>query len=133
MQTITIHDLHDDRNILAFDLRDLLALLAPASLEAEWTVTNPAYEEFFATAEGGAALEKLAAVSATVSGKELLALANETQQVIWGDFMGAFQNRPGQIWTIIRAVDSSFYEITTSDSEVLEKVKRHFNDVRFAD
>jgi len=133
MQTITIHDLNEERNVLAFDLRDLLALLSPAALAAEWTVADPACQEFFATGEGGAALEKLAAETAMVSGKDLLALANETQQVIWGDFMGAFQNRPGQIWTIIRAVDSSFYEITTSDSEVLDKVKGHFIDVRFAD
>lgn len=133
MQTITIHDLHDERNVLAFDLRDLLALLSPAALEAEWTVAHPACEEFFATGEGGAALEKLAAETAMVSGKDLLALANDTQQVIWGDFMGASQNRPGQIWTTIRAVDSSFYEITTSDSEVLDKVKDHFTDVRSAD
>ncbi|MDP3548997.1 MAG: hypothetical protein Q8R81_01225 [Novosphingobium sp.] len=133
MQTITIHDLHDERNVLAFDLRDLLALLAPTSLEAEWTVADPACQEFFATGEGGAALEKLAAETAMVSGKDLLALANETQQVIWGDFRGAFENRPGQIWTIIRAVDSSFYEITTSDGEVIEKVQGHFNDVRFAE
>ena len=133
MQTITIHDLHNDRNVLAFDLRDLLTLLAPVSLEAEWSVTNPAYEEFFATGEGGAALEKLAAESATVNGKELLALANDTTQVIWGDFVGTYQNRPGQIWTIIRAFDSSYYEVTTSDSEVLERVKGHFNDVRIDD
>lgn len=131
MATVTIHDLYDGR-VLAFDLHDLLRLLAPSSLEARWTITSNE-EDFFATGEGGARLEELAATAAEVTGIELLALADDTAQVIWGDFIGVLPDDGREPWITIRAVDSSFYEVMTYDSEAIFKIKTRFADVRDAD
>ncbi len=60
-------------------------------------------------------------------------LARETHQVIWGEFVGAFPSKPEGRWITIRAVDSTYYEITTLDETVLSKIKSTFDDVRLAD
>jgi hypothetical protein len=125
--TLRISDL-DDRGSLALDLRDLLQLLSPASLEATWTVTS-ADEPFEATGEGGWQLEKLAKQDAQISGVELSALAKGTAQVIWGEFIGVLANAPRSRWVTISAVDSSFYEVITSDEGVVDKVQASFRNV----
>jgi len=51
MPTVTINDL--DGGVLAFDLRDVLRVLAPSSERATWTITHPDESPFEAT--GGAA------------------------------------------------------------------------------
>nr|WP_265975643.1 hypothetical protein [Brucella intermedia] len=63
MATLRVYDLKDQA--LALDLRDLLRLLAPRSLEARWVVSTvksskPGHEWFEATGEGGERLEGLA-------------------------------------------------------------------------
>ena len=129
--SLAIHDL-DHRGVLAFDLRDLIRLLAPPSLTASWTIASPDASLFEATGAGGRRLEELAAKSAHIKGDELLALADETVQVIWGDFVAALPTNPEREWVTIRAVDSSFYELETSDEAVIAKVRASFRDVRIA-
>lgn len=126
---LTINDL-DDRGVLAFDLRDLLRVIGPRAAAAEWAIVEPVESSFEATGEGGGRLEALAEASAQISGAELIAIADETQQVIWGDFVGRLPNAPHQDWLTIRAFDSSFFEVETSDEEAIERVKFHFRDVR---
>ncbi|MBF2715341.1 hypothetical protein [Agrobacterium vitis] len=88
MKTIRIHDVMKN-GVLPFDLRDLLRLLAPRSLQAVWRVSTvksglPELEWFDATGDGGEKLELLANRDAVITGQELLALAKQTTQVIWG-------------------------------------------------
>ena len=129
MVSLTIHDL-DDRGVLAFDLRDLLRVIGPRAITAEWTITDPVESGFEATGPGGERLEALAEASAQIAGAELIAIAEDTQQVIWGDFAGKLPNVQNQDWVTIRAFDSSFFEVETSDEAVIEKLKSHFRDVR---
>jgi hypothetical protein len=117
---------------LAYDLRDVLRVLAPRSLAAKWTIRTPDAWPFEATGAGGERLEELAEVSAQISGDELLAIADYTVQVIWADFVGALFDDPSHAWLIIRAVDSSFFEIETSDQAALATIKSAFKDVRVA-
>jgi len=136
MATLRIYDLK--QHALTFDLRDLVELLAPRSLQATWTVSTVKSSErsdqlFEATGEGGEKLEALAKEDAELSGPELARLARETHQVIWGQFVGAFPSKSRDRWITIRAVDSTYYEITTIDEAVLNKIKSAFNDVRHAD
>ena len=131
MARLTIHDL-DDRGILAFDVRDLLRALAPSSLAARWTIRTPDGESFEATGAGGLRLEELAEVSDQITGEELLAIADDTVQVIWGDFVAALPDDPHRDWLTIRAVDSSFFEVETSDEASIAVVKSRFRDVRVA-
>lgn len=125
---VTIHDL--DGPVLAFDLRDVLRALAPQSLAARWAIKSPGESAFEATGVGGLRLEGLADTSARIDGDELLAIADDTAQVIWGDFHGALADDADREWLIVRAIDSSFFEIETSDQIVLAMIKSSFKDVR---
>lgn len=131
MTTLTIHDL--DGGALAFDLGDLIRALAPLSLAATWTITSPDESSFEATGVGGRRLEELAEASARIAGDELLIIADDTVQVIWGDFVGASPDDPHREWLTIRAFDSSFYEVETLDADAIAKVKSRFSDVRIAE
>jgi hypothetical protein len=142
MTTLRIYD-HRGGRVLALDLRDLIDLLAPPSLEASWTVSpvNVEYptlghsiDQFEMTGSGRTGedpLELLAANGSPVSGLLLAEYAHATHQVIWGQFVAT---RPEQTdaWVIIRAIDSTFYEVTTSDETVLAKIRSTYKDVRVA-
>ncbi len=131
MARLTIHDLAG--SALAFDLCDIVRVLAPASLSAIWTIRPPEDEAFEATGAGGLRLAELAEATARISGEELQSIANATTQVIWGDFVGELPGKPDEEWLTIRAIDSSFYTIETLDRAAVEKVKLHFMDVRNAE
>lgn len=133
MTALRVYDLRD--HVLAFDLRDLLRLLAPRSLEARWVVSTvkssrPGHEWFEATGEGGERLEVLAQGDGQLSGSEFAALAENTRQVIWGEFVGSAPTQSDKPWVIIRAVDSTFYEIDSEDEAVLDKISSTYKDVR---
>ncbi|TAV38831.1 hypothetical protein ELI33_17245 [Rhizobium ruizarguesonis] len=133
MATLRIYDLKE--HSLALDLKDLLRLLAPRSLEANWIVSTvkssePEHEWFEATGEGGEQLEDLAQDNARLSGSDLAALADNTRQVIWGEFVASAPKQPDETWTIIRAVDGTFYEIDTDDETILNKISATYKDVR---
>jgi hypothetical protein len=134
--TLRIYDLKEQ--MLALDLGDLVRLLAPRSLHATWTVSavkfaDPGEVWFEATGEGGELLETLAREDSRVSGSDLAALAKRTRQVIWGEFVGSFPADLDEKWMTIRVIDSTFYEITTLDETVLNKIRSTFKDVRLAD
>lgn len=133
MAILRIYDLK--QNVLALDLRDLLRLLTPRSLQANWIVSTvksskPGHEWFEAIGEGGEQLEALAQDNARLSGSDLAALAEKTRQVIWGEFLGSGHTQSDKTWVIIRAVDSTFYEIDTDDKAVLSKISSTYKDVR---
>src|SRR4051812_8918872 len=136
MTTLRIWDL-GERQGLALDLRDLVDLFAPRSLEASWTVSpvrvghDPSAVDRFEAVPQGAddPLQALATGGAPVSGAVLSQYAHETRQVIWGQFVGTL---PGQIgaWITISAIVSTFYEVTTSDEVILAKIRSTYKDVR---
>jgi hypothetical protein len=127
--TLMLHDL-DDRRVLAFDLRDILRALAPSSLKARWMLISPNESSFEAMGKGGLRLEALADRSIEIGGDELLAITDDTVQVIWGEFVGVLPEGADRQWLTVRAFDSSFYEITTSDQVSIAKIKARFRDVR---
>ena len=138
MATLRIYDCDD--GVLAGDLRRLLDVLGPCSLQATWTVSavklsfsgpESVLEEFDATGQGGHQLEALAGNGLPVSGTVLAELAKATVQVIWGEF-AAVLPRQESLWVTLRAIDSSFYEVSTTDAVVLDKIKSAYKDVRVA-
>lgn len=136
MATLKIFDL--EGHVLSLDLRDLLQLLTPQSLQANWIISTvksskPGYEWFEATGEGGERLEALAQVNARLSGTDLAVLAENTRQVIWGEFVGSAPAVSDKRWVIIRAIDSTYYEIETNDEGVLNKISSTYKDVRAGD
>lgn len=125
--------------MLAVDLRDLIRLFAPRSLRTSWTVSTvksgvPGHEWFEATGEGGEFLEAMAQLGARISGPEMASLAERTRQVIWGEFSARFPpDENGTPWLVIRAIDSTFYEVETTDPSILKLVRQPFRDVRAAE
>ncbi len=75
-------------------------------------------------------MEALAQDNARLSGSDLTALAEETRQVIWGEFVGSGPTKSDKTWVIVRAVDSTLYEIDTDDKAVLSKISSTYKDVR---
>jgi len=139
MTTLRIYD-YRDSGVLALDLRDLVGLLVPRSLEANWTVLpvrlkypelGRTLDEFMVTGPGGDQLERLAASGSSVGGQLFAEYARATHQVIWGQFVATVPEQVGP-WVVIRAIDSTFYEITTSDAAVLAKIQSAYKDVRVA-
>jgi len=141
MATLRIYDYRD--GVLALDLRDLVDLLAPRSLEARWTASpvkmnhpdlGRFFDQFMMTGPSQAGqdqLELLAASGSSISGLMFSEAAHAAWQVIWGQFVATL---PEQIdaWVVIRAIDSAFYEVTTSDEQVLAKIMSAYKDVRVA-
>jgi len=135
MTTLRIYDYRN--GVLALDLRGLVDLLAPRSLEANWTVSpvtlkdpqlGHSIDEFMITGPGQPGqdhLEQLAASGSPVSGDTLSRAAHTTWQVIWGQFVATL---PGQkdAWVVIRAIDSTFYEVNSADEAVLNAIRSAF-------
>lgn len=99
MVRLTVHDLAD--GVLPFDLRDIVGVLAPASLATMWAIEAPEDVAFEATGEGGLRLAELAEASTRIPGQELQSIANATTQVIWGNFVGVLLDKSDQKWLII--------------------------------
>ncbi len=128
--------------VLAVHLPDLLDLLGCRALQAAWTVLpiklfyptlNSFDDEFMVVGgEGAGQLEEYSRNKSPLNGKLLVELAKATVQIIWGEFAAVL---PGQdsIWLTIRAIDSTFYEVTTSDPTVLDRISSTYKDVRLAD
>jgi len=132
MPTLRIHDL--DNGVLAVHLPQLLDLLAPISLDAEWIVApvrSDGTDKFEATGSGAEELEELADASMPVSGMELMILSVNTEQIVWGEFVATM---PGAIepWMSIRVIDSTFFEIETADVAALAAIRSAYQDVRDA-
>ena len=123
MLGVRVRDL-DDRNILTVDLEAILGLFAETAEASEWQVSD-----VWATGDAAAReLHELYEVNARLAGSRLMRLASEINQIIDGTFSGY---RPGESepWIMIRAVDSSFFEVLTDDVAMLNQVRERFNDV----
>jgi hypothetical protein len=132
MHTVRIYDMAD--SMLDFDLRHILAALGAQAIEYSWMVSGvAAYDAAFdATGEQAGRLDELATSGRRVRGDRLRDLANGTQQVIWGEFQ-AYPDASATVPVlIVRAIDSSFYEVATNDPYVLKNLRATFRDVRSA-
>ena len=129
MHTVRIYDMAD--SMLDFDLRHILAALGTQAIEYSWMVSSvAAYDAAFdATGEQAGRLEELATSGRRIRGDRLRDLANGTQQVIWGEFQAYADASATVPVLIVRAIDSSFYEVATNDPYVLKNLRATFRDV----
>jgi hypothetical protein len=130
MKAIRIHDTAPGRNILAFDLRDILAALRPQADRAIWRV-GKAEGEFMVTG-GDAAdeLESLAESGTPLRGKRLRQISQHVQQTIFGEFKGYENASSADPWIIVIAYDSAWFEVRSRDEGALDRLKAAFKDVR---
>ena len=108
---------------LDFDLPDVLKALGPRVSCSAWTVEGLNYvsrdEKDIPALHRGA--------GATILGTELLLSLPNLLQVIDGEFR-AFEagNEP---WVIVRAVDSSWWEVESEDAVALSGIRNGFLNV----
>jgi len=122
MHGVTILD-HTDDNFLAVNLIDILYLLGISAKESEWDISG--LECLGLTADE---LHQIADNRLRISGTALLKLAAQLTQVINGVFVG-YQKGTQEPWIIVRAVDSSAYDVESSREGVLESMRQNFQEV----
>lgn len=110
---------------LEFDLADLLSALGSHGRESRWTCTDLNYVSF--DDRDVPSLERSAAAGDQVTGLELIDGVRDKAQVIDGEFTG-FDER-GQCWIVLRAVDSSWWEVWSDQPWVHEVIRERFRVV----
>lgn len=134
---VTTFRIHDSHNMfLTVELQGLLEQLAPRSLECVWRISTvrsskTGGEWFEATGPASERLDAMAHANAVIDGMALSKLGREIRQVIWGEFTGMSPSSTDP-WIVIRAIDSSFYEVTTQDEEVIAMIAARYKDVGIA-
>ena len=123
MRGLRIRDLVDDR-YLAFDLRDLLAAVGSHVHHSEWQCEVVEC----VGGEGVVSLQNRYNATQRLSGDALAELADQTHQVIDGVFR-AFAPGAKTPWLEIEAVDSTYWEVRTSDEAILDSLGRKFREV----
>ena len=126
MKGITIRDRDPIRGGLSFDLRDILPLLGVDAERSTWRIR---YVECYG-GDGATSLNSASDTGEVLAGDRLMHLAREVTQVVDGTFSGRL---PGQQtdWIIIRAVDSSAFDVQTDRDDILDRLKTKFT--RFED
>jgi hypothetical protein len=122
MQGITITARTED-NLLAVDLIDILRLLGSDVEGNSWEISQ--VECVGSDAE---ALHQIADSETRVSGMKLFEIASNLMQVIYGTFK-AYRLGESIPWIVIRAVDSSAYDVETQDEAVLDRIRNSFTQV----
>lgn len=123
MRGVTISDL-DEQNVLTVDLVDVLRLLGEVVLESRWKLRG-------VEALGGTAaseLQQLSDAQSEIDGRTLIKLAADVDQVVDGEFRG-FRDGDSRPWIVIRAVDSSAYDVLTEDDRIVERIRGRFRAV----
>lgn len=131
MKTLRIYG--EEAVWLGSDIKDFVGLLTTLEPRTYWRISpvpGDRDDYFDATGASSEKLEMLAKSGEFITGEALAELAQETRQVIWGQFVGHTDLNSAAVWVTVRAIDSSFFEVITSDENVLSLMKSHFTDVR---
>ena len=121
MRGVTITD--SKNNFLMVDLVDILHLLGSQAQNSKWEIS-----EVECVGAAADALHKLSDSKARVPGHTLLQIAAHLTQVIDGEFTGYCEGEK-QPWVIVRAVDSSAYDVQSEDEDVLAQIRCRFKEV----
>jgi hypothetical protein len=122
----------DAESRLAVDLRHLLDALGERAIHSLWEISEVSRfgEPLMVTGEGRAnVLDELARSKKRISGTLLHELAHSVDQVIWGEFR-AFEDGGSAPWVIIRAIDSTWYEVETQDDAALAQIRKAFEEAQ---
>ncbi len=131
MQGITIRDMVESGRYLAVDLQHVLDLFGERVIQSRWTASE-VWATGKETGEAERELDELADGQTFISGEQLSRIARNLVQIIDGEFR-AFEQGSASPWIVIRAVDSSFYEVFSPEPEVLTRVRGAFHHVTDCD
>lgn len=108
---------------LSFDLAEVLSSFRSVAIALVWTCED--LECFGGRTEE---LYGIAESEASISGTELLTIAETLSQVIDGRFVGR-DPITSQVRADIRAIDSAWWEVRTPDSAIADAIRARFRAV----
>jgi hypothetical protein len=120
---VTIMD-RDPNGVLTLDLKDILRLMGREAQAAEWLVSDVEVLDGEAARE----LEYLADRRLRIPGQVLVRLSEQIGQVINGCFQ-AYREHTDKPWIVIRAVDSSAFDIQTDSEVLVTQIRQQFKNV----
>ena len=121
MRGVTIRDARE--NLLGFDLIDILRVLGSRIESSRWKVHG-----LEVTGRSADRLYEISDNGRVINGNELIAIATDLLQTIDGEFE-AFDNSSPEPWLVIRAVDSSEFDVECDDPWVHQKLIESFTDI----
>jgi hypothetical protein len=121
---IVVNEAGETGHFLNFDLRDVLDAVGDDVATCQWRCYN--VECLGIRADN---LHSLSDANATFSGNMLVQVASGIHQTIWGDFE-AYRDGDTRPWLVIRAIDSTLYEVHSDQVAVIDNVRQHFRDVK---
>jgi hypothetical protein len=127
---IKIRDSLFESNILNFDLKEVLQTISSLTGNLSWTVHDVSDygENLEITGPASAAFESTRDLHGSLTNKELVELASKTEQCIWAEFQGRESRTKNECSLIIRAIDSSFWEVESENLEVLLLLEKRFEN-----
>jgi hypothetical protein len=123
MPTIRISDIGDD-GCLAFDLAELLALIGDQAAKSSWVCSV----ESVVPKTGAKYLDRALVGTHTFPGAVLVQLASNTLQILEGTFR-AFRLGEHSPWVTLEAFDTTWWEVSSHDTVLLESISSHFKNV----
>jgi hypothetical protein len=111
--------------VLSFDLCDLLALIGRPARDSLWCCRSVE-----CTGKSASELDAIADQGLIVSGRTFTHIALLLDQTIEGEFVAL---REDEAWLVIRAVDSSWFEVWSRETALLEEIRSHFRCVEKLD
>lgn len=130
---IRIYDLKD--NVLAVHLPQLIEIMGPLALESNWKiypVKAPDGNEWFEVfGPESPVLESKLHENQPIKGSVLYEISRKTKQIIWGEFKASISGDFEHPWVTIRAIDSTFYEVETSDQGILSAIMNVYRDIKY--
>lgn len=126
-----------ENGLLKVNLSDLITLFYEDASSAVWLVKpvklQDGYEYFEVTGVLKDQFEQIANSNELIGGNDLFELVQNTVQVIWGEFHAFTEEGADKAFVIIRAIDSTFYEIETSDEDLRGLIKSNYQNVEIVD
>ncbi len=115
----------NDRKGLDFDLDELLDILGPRVATSAWSISGIQY-----VSQDDIAIPTLNGPDdSRVTGVELIAAIPNLLQVIDGEFKAFDQMTDDVPWVVLRAVDSSWWEVETDIPNIAGTIQKRFENV----
>ena len=134
MTVLRICDLKHDTPALEVDLNSCLAALEPFGSGFVWQIASIVDERdgetlFEVTGDLKSTFENLITKQQRIPFNDLVGLSELTHQLTWAELRGFVHAQEPEPVIVIRAIDSTFFEIETERPEIIERVKKCFKDV----
>ena len=132
MKALRIYDLDPLAGALKVDLFSILAELGSSIETFVWRIfkVKSRRMEFEVIGDVAQTFEKHQREGDFLTYAELQKLASEEHQLIWAEIRGFEDAKSLSAKIIIRAIDSSFFEIETADEIAIRKLRSNFEDVK---